>query len=146
MPSETLRRLNELRENLDKKSRKVPDYHISSNKDYHITKKVTTDDIKSKQRKKKDTTPKNIVTEKIRNQIKQLFNYGFDVRGKTKISVSADLNQKYERFKFKDEFQVASVLTEYSKGADVIVFIVDVDNDSIIWNNYGSKEIRLYRQ
>lgn len=143
MLSDTLKRLNELRENLDKKSRKVPDYHISSNTDYQIVKKVTVDNNIIK---KKESTPKNFITERIKTQIRQLFSYGFDVTGKTKISASSNLNLKYERFKFNDEFQVASVLTEYSKGADAIVFIVDVNNDSIIWSNYNSKEIRIYRQ
>jgi len=156
MSSEALKRLNELRKNLDKKSKKVPDYHISSNKDYHISsnkdyhihRKVTTDDIKTSYRghnkKEKETKPKNIATIKIKTQIEDLFKYGFSLQTKTKISVSADKHKKYETFRFRDKFQIAALLSEYSKGANMIIFMVDVKNDSIIWNNYGSNEIRVY--
>ncbi len=141
--SKELKRLYELRENLDKKS-KTPDYHISSNKDYHIHRKVTTDNLGLQKPKKKK--PKNIATDKIKKQIKNLFRYGFSLDERTKISVSADKHQKYNTFRFKDEFQLTNVLTEYSKGASVIVFIVDSDKDSIVWSDYGTKEVRLYRQ
>jgi len=147
MSSEMLKRLDELRKNLDKNSKRTPDYHINSNKDYQIHKKVTVNDQRDQPRKSKNDTPKNIATDKVKNQVKDLFNYGFTLSSRTKILVSADKYQKYDTFKFTDLFQVAAVLSEYSKGADIIVFMVDVRNDSIIWsNNYGSDEIRVYTQ
>ena len=146
MKSKELKRLDELRENLDKNSRKIPDYHITSNKDYHIHRKVTTDNLGVKKKSKKKKVPTNVATEKVKTQVRNLFNYGLSLDGRTKISVSADRKQKYETFRFRDEFHLTNLLTEYAKGASLIVFMVDFKNDSIIWSSYGTKEIRIYKQ
>lgn len=140
--SDMLKRLYELRENLDRNSSRTPDYHINQTKDYHIDEKQDyKKEVKPKKQKKREAATQNV-----KNQITELFNYGFSLGRRTQISVTADTNRKYESFRFRDEFQLAPILTEYAKNADLIVFIVDTDNDSIFWYSYGAYEVRVFKK
>jgi hypothetical protein len=150
--SKQLNELYKLREKLDRNAKDTPDYHITTNKDYQIHRKVVVNDnrrktkIKPKSKTKTDNKKKSAVTENIRSQIKELFRYGYDLHSSTQVSVSSNSNQKCQVFKFHDEFQLADTLSEYSKGADMINFIVDIRNDTIFWSERGTKSVRIIRK
>jgi len=137
MRSKELNRLYDIRKKLDNKT---------NYKDYHVKDKQNDNTIKKSNTK---TSYDYTIASK---QIKILFRYGLVIDPKTKIKIYVNDNDIYNYvnvkiFKFVDEFQLASVLTEYSKKTKILNFIVN-DNKSIIWKNrYDNKimEVRVFK-
>ncbi len=138
--SKLLDELNQLRKNLDKNTKKTPDYHITT--------KVVVDDKrkmsipKSNNSQKSDT---DIIysTNKVKNEIRELFQFGFNLSERTKLAMSTNTYEKYETFRFRDKFHLSDILTEYSKYANMLVFLIDTNRNSIFWNNYDVSEVRV---
>jgi len=110
--SKLLDELNQLRKNLDKNDKKYPDYHINT--------KVVVDD-----KPKTQTVSGPIVTENAKKEIRGLFQYGLNLNMKLEITFSGDKNKKYEIYRFRDKSQLVDTLTEYTRGASRLIFLVD---------------------
>jgi hypothetical protein len=138
MASKLLEDLKKLRENLEKNTKKAPDYHIKT--------KVVAGSMKESTHQEKQVndfikrTPAS--PDNIKREIYQLIDYGFDNSG-IQIAITDKLDQKYQTHRFKSITPIIDILNESTKRAKRIIFVFDKDYNTIYWENKGVQEIRI---
>ncbi|MCF7796077.1 hypothetical protein K9M42_03205 [Patescibacteria group bacterium] len=128
--SDNLKRLQQLRENLDKKR---------TRKDYHINKKIKV--------KERDRTYSDFYKMTPRKEVKELINeYQLEINCPMYTTeMEYRYKREYQTFPFNSKYHLASILGEFAKNARQMVFLLN-SNNSIYWDSGRHTEIRVVKK